>query len=425
MVWRSISDQHDRAVPHRHRPLGKAQAGRHHSQFAHRPFSPAVAASLADPSPRKSRSVRISCCHGRHGDPIADALVLDRPTGPFRCCWRSVAPSACRRSPPCSRRPGTGCRWRSSPSAAIGVLAFRHIVAVCVAWLMIAGATLEMTLGDIVGPGAYQGTIAAVKAAELGLALLCILRYGLYPDVFNPGLGVRGDVHRRAGAWAASRPHADGQPALAAGIDGTLRICVQPAVARLGRDNGARHRLDPAGVRGRRRGASPCGPAPGIRRQLRCAPGRPRRTRGPRRLLPRRDLCLPDRALPGRTVALAAAAGDEFPDPGADRRALAARLCGCRDRPDTRLCPLRSVSAPAPHPDAAAGRLPAAAAGGPGPGAADGAAVPRMERRGRPTSAAAGCCGRHSSRRPRRRHGSVGGWARATRSSRRTARWRG
>ena len=45
-----------------------------------------------------------------------------------------------------------------------------------------------MTLGDIVGPGAYQATIAAVKAAELGLALLCILRYGLYADVFNPGL---------------------------------------------------------------------------------------------------------------------------------------------------------------------------------------------------------------------------------------------
>ena len=33
--------------------------------------------------------------------------------------------------------------------------------------------------------------------------------------------------------------------------------------------------------------------------------------------------------------------------------------------------------------------------------------------------------GRHSNRRPRRRHGSVGGSARATRSSRRTARWRG
>ena len=72
--------------------------------------------------------------------------------------------------------------------AAAGVLAFRHIVAVCVVWLMIAGATLEIALGDIVGPGAYQGTIAAVKTAEIGLALLCILRYGLYPDVFNPGL---------------------------------------------------------------------------------------------------------------------------------------------------------------------------------------------------------------------------------------------
>ena len=72
--------------------------------------------------------------------------------------------------------------------AAAGILAFRHLVAACVAWLLIAGATLEMTLGDIIGLGAYQPTIAAVKATELGLALLCILRYGLYPDVFNPTL---------------------------------------------------------------------------------------------------------------------------------------------------------------------------------------------------------------------------------------------
>ncbi len=72
--------------------------------------------------------------------------------------------------------------------AAAGLLAFRHLVAVCVIWLLIAGATLEMTLADIVGPGAYQTTIAVVKAAELGLALLCIVRYGFYPDVFNPGL---------------------------------------------------------------------------------------------------------------------------------------------------------------------------------------------------------------------------------------------
>ncbi len=73
-------------------------------------------------------------------------------------------------------------------ATAIGILAFRHIVAVCVAWLLIAGATLEMTLADLVGPAAFQGTIAAVKTVELGLAALCVLRYGLYADVFNPGL---------------------------------------------------------------------------------------------------------------------------------------------------------------------------------------------------------------------------------------------
>jgi O-antigen ligase len=72
--------------------------------------------------------------------------------------------------------------------AAVCILAFRHLVAVCVIWLLIAGATLEMTLGDIVGPGAYQTTIAAVKAAELGLALLCIVHYGFRADVFNPSL---------------------------------------------------------------------------------------------------------------------------------------------------------------------------------------------------------------------------------------------
>ena len=48
-------------------------------------------------------------------------------------------------------------RWFWAPLAivavaTVGILAFRHLVAVCVVWLLIAGATLEMTLGDIVGP---------------------------------------------------------------------------------------------------------------------------------------------------------------------------------------------------------------------------------------------------------------------------------
>ncbi len=82
----------------------------------------------------------------------------------------------------------------------IAVLTFRHTVVFCVVWLLIAGATLEMTLSDLLGPAAFPTTIAAVKGAELVLAAICILRYGLEPDVFNPGLGflamfVVGQVH--------------------------------------------------------------------------------------------------------------------------------------------------------------------------------------------------------------------------------------
>jgi O-antigen ligase len=73
-------------------------------------------------------------------------------------------------------------------AAGIAVLAFRHTVVFCAAWLLIAGSTLEMTLGDLLGPAMFQPVIAAVKAAELGLALLCIVRYGPRLDVFNPGL---------------------------------------------------------------------------------------------------------------------------------------------------------------------------------------------------------------------------------------------
>jgi O-antigen ligase len=70
----------------------------------------------------------------------------------------------------------------------IGILAYRHTVAFCVAWLLIAGATLEMTLADAIGLEWYQPVIAVVKAAEIGLVALCMLRYGVYPDVFNPGI---------------------------------------------------------------------------------------------------------------------------------------------------------------------------------------------------------------------------------------------
>ncbi len=76
-------------------------------------------------------------------------------------------------------------------AAAIGAafLLYRHTAAASAAWLVIAGCSLEMTIGDLAGPGAFQATIAVVKAAGIGLAVVCVLRYGPRLDWFNPGLG--------------------------------------------------------------------------------------------------------------------------------------------------------------------------------------------------------------------------------------------
>ncbi len=89
-----------------------------------------------------------------------------------------------------------GCAWLApaalwplmAGTAALGVafLAFRHTSGFCVAWLLIAGSTLEMAVGDWLGGEAYQTIIALVKAAELGLGLVCLLRFGPRLDPFNP-----------------------------------------------------------------------------------------------------------------------------------------------------------------------------------------------------------------------------------------------
>jgi hypothetical protein len=65
-------------------------------------------------------------------------------------------------------------------------LAWRHLIGFSVAWLLLAGLSLEMTLHDLIDPFAYGATIAVVKGAQLGLAGLCILRYGPRLDAFNP-----------------------------------------------------------------------------------------------------------------------------------------------------------------------------------------------------------------------------------------------
>ncbi len=76
----------------------------------------------------------------------------------------------------------------ASSIAVLAFLAFQHTIVCSVIWLVLAGATLEMTLADIFGLGWFQPTIAAVKAAELGLAVICVLRYGPTLDLFNPGI---------------------------------------------------------------------------------------------------------------------------------------------------------------------------------------------------------------------------------------------
>lgn len=66
------------------------------------------------------------------------------------------------------------------------VLACRHLTAAWVGWLLVTGLSLEMAAADVIGPAAFEPTIAAVKATEIGLVMLTVLRLGLVLDLFNP-----------------------------------------------------------------------------------------------------------------------------------------------------------------------------------------------------------------------------------------------
>jgi O-antigen ligase len=71
-------------------------------------------------------------------------------------------------------------------AAGLLFLAFAHTTVFCVAWLLVAGCSLEMTMTDLAGPEAFQPTIALIKAAEIGLAIVCALRWGVRADPWNP-----------------------------------------------------------------------------------------------------------------------------------------------------------------------------------------------------------------------------------------------
>ena len=65
-------------------------------------------------------------------------------------------------------------------------LAYRHLTAAWIGWVLVTGLSLEMALTDLIGPEAFQAVIAAVKAAEIGLVALTIARFGVVADRFNP-----------------------------------------------------------------------------------------------------------------------------------------------------------------------------------------------------------------------------------------------
>jgi O-antigen ligase len=69
------------------------------------------------------------------------------------------------------------------------VMAWRNLIVSWVIWLLAAGLSAEMAMSDLIGPEAFQPTIAVVKGAEVGLVALMILRYGLTPDRFSPVSG--------------------------------------------------------------------------------------------------------------------------------------------------------------------------------------------------------------------------------------------
>jgi O-antigen ligase len=93
---------------------------------------------------------------------------------------------------------GAAAAWLSPPlfwlllagiaASGAAFLAFRHTVAFCAVWLLVAGSTPEMAVGDLLGPDGAPLIIAVVKAAQLGLVAVCVLRFGPRADLFNPAI---------------------------------------------------------------------------------------------------------------------------------------------------------------------------------------------------------------------------------------------
>jgi hypothetical protein len=74
-------------------------------------------------------------------------------------------------------------------AAGVVALAYRHLILAWELWLLVTGLSLEMAFSDLIGPAAFQPTIAAVKGCEIGLVALTMLRHGVVLDTWNPAWG--------------------------------------------------------------------------------------------------------------------------------------------------------------------------------------------------------------------------------------------
>jgi hypothetical protein len=111
------------------------------------------------------------------------------------------------------------------------LLTWRHLTKAWQIWLLITGLSLEMALSDLIGPAAFQPTIAVVKGGEIGLVALMMLRYGVVPDRWNPAWGFAAI----AAAGMVAGVHPDLTPSdMARSLVGSvtpflLFFCVKPA----------------------------------------------------------------------------------------------------------------------------------------------------------------------------------------------------
>ena len=92
------------------------------------------------------------------------------------------------------------------------LLAYRYLGTAWVGWVLVTGLSMEMALTDLIGPEAFQSTIAADKATEIGLVALTILRLGvgIRPLQSRLGLPRDGGHGRRRGHSSGSDDDGDG-----------------------------------------------------------------------------------------------------------------------------------------------------------------------------------------------------------------------